>query len=61
MASQVKCFEETHTAANLEPLSPGEFARIVIIEHHTIRLNLFSKENCTELSNTQSVCFLGRQ
>ena len=61
MACQVKRFEETHTAANLEAFRPCQFAGIVIIQQQGIRLDLFPKENCAEFSSTQSILFLRRQ
>ena len=61
MASQVKRFEETQTAANLEAFRPCQFAGIVIIEQQGIRLDFFPKKNCAEFSNTQSTPFLRRQ
>ena len=61
MASQVKRFEQTHAAANLEAFRPCQFAGIVIIEQQGIRLDFFPQENCAEFSNTQSIPFLRRQ
>ena len=61
VASQVKRFEETHAAANMEAFRPGEFTRIVIIEQHCICMDFLRQENCAELSYTQSILLLGRQ
>jgi hypothetical protein len=61
VASQVKRFEETQTAANLEAFRPCQFAGIVIIKQQGIRLDFFPKKNCAEFSNTQSIPFLRHQ
>jgi len=60
VSSQIKSFKKTHAAANLQTLSPGEFARIEIIEQHCMRTEFLRQENCAELSNSQSILFLSR-
>ena len=61
VASQVKRFEETHTATNREAFRPCQFASIVIIEQQGIRPDFFPKENCAEFFDTQSILFSRRQ
>ncbi len=61
MARQIKRFEETDTAANLEAFRPCQFAGIVIIEQQGSRLHFFPKEYCAEFSDTQSILFLRDQ
>jgi hypothetical protein len=61
VAMPIKSFEETHTAANLEALRPGEFARIVIVKQHDIRVEFFAQENRADFSSAESVLFLDRR
>ena len=61
MTLQVKRFEESQTALDLDTFRPGEFARIEIIKQHHIRMDFLRQENCAELSNTQSVLLSSRR
>ena len=59
MAPQVKRFEETHAAANLESRCLSEFASTVIIKQQCVGSKLFAQKNCAEFSDTQCILLLG--
>src|ERR1700690_1720174 len=57
----MKYLEQTHAAANLEPVRLGQSPRMVVVEQHDIGKDFFPKKNCAELSSAERKPPLGCQ